>query len=203
MTWWEGAYRLGHVNWDPGDYDRHLPWLLREFDIRPCRAVDLGCGSGKSAVWLARRGFDVVGIDLAPTAIREARALAQRHRARVVFLEGRFPDDFPAQAADNVLQSGGFGLAIERGFLQHLDPGRELASTLARIAELLQPESLFYSLITAREGNRGGWGHMLWTEAQIRAAIKPLFRIRHMERSVFTPGERGSMAAWVTVMSPR
>ena len=50
MSWWESVYRSGRVNWDPGEYDGHLPWLLSTFAVQPCRAIDLGCGRGKSAV---------------------------------------------------------------------------------------------------------------------------------------------------------
>ena len=206
MTWWESAYRSGHVNWDPGEYDAHLPWLLGRFEIRAGSVIDLGCGTGKSAVWLAERGFDVLGIDLAPTAIRQAQALAQRRGVKADFRRGEFPADFPAGGSGetgNALRVGAFDLAIERGFLQHFDRGRELQRALRGIAELLRPRALFYSLITAREGNRRGWGNSLWSEAEIRAAMHELFLIRHMELSVFTPGETGSMPAWVTVMSPK
>jgi SAM-dependent methyltransferase len=202
MSWWESVYSSGRVNWDPGDHDGHLPWLLSTFAVRPCRAVDLGCGTGKSAVWLAERGFDVVGVDLAPTAIREARALARSRGVKAAFLRGEFPDDFPSKGGDGRLHPDSFGLAIERGFLQHLRPGGELGQTLERVALLLRRDAIFYSLIISRERNGRRWGIPLWSEEEIRGAMEGVFRIRHMELSVFTPGERGSMPAWLTVSSP-
>lgn len=44
--------------------------------LNPGRALDLGCGEGADVVWLARRGWVVVGVDIAPTALRRARAAA-------------------------------------------------------------------------------------------------------------------------------
>jgi SAM-dependent methyltransferase len=44
--------------------------------VRPCRALELGCGTGVNAVWLARRGFAVTGVDLSPLAIGRARRRA-------------------------------------------------------------------------------------------------------------------------------
>jgi SAM-dependent methyltransferase len=41
-------------------------------------ALDLACGQGLGAVWLARRGLDVWGIDVSPVAIGQARDLARR-----------------------------------------------------------------------------------------------------------------------------
>ena len=39
-------------------------------------ALDLGCGQGRNALWLAERGFTVTGLDLSPVAIEQARARA-------------------------------------------------------------------------------------------------------------------------------
>jgi SAM-dependent methyltransferase len=44
--------------------------------LTPGRALDLGCGEGGDAVWLAQHGWDVTGIDISPSAISRARAAA-------------------------------------------------------------------------------------------------------------------------------
>ena len=58
-----------------------LPPLLAPYvDVFPTAgdALDLACGQGLGAVWLARRGLDVWGLDVSPVAIGHARALARR-----------------------------------------------------------------------------------------------------------------------------
>ncbi len=192
MSWWESAYRGGHVTWDPGEYDGHLPWLLQSFQIEPCRAIDIGCGNGKSAVWLARRGFQVVGVDLAPTAIKQAKALAHKRNVDVSFIQGTFP--YVREVEDME-----FDLVIERGFLQHLGNG-SMPEVLGAVAKFLSPDGIFYSLMVADGRNSGYWGMKRWREDEIRAAVRPFFKIVAMKRSVFTPGERGSIPAWATVM---
>jgi SAM-dependent methyltransferase len=42
-------------------------------DLPPRRALDLGCGAGRSAVWLAERGWQVTGVDFSETALERAR----------------------------------------------------------------------------------------------------------------------------------
>jgi SAM-dependent methyltransferase len=42
------------------------------------QALDLACGQGLGSVWLARRGLDVMGLDVSPMAIGQARDLARR-----------------------------------------------------------------------------------------------------------------------------
>ena len=45
-------------------------------DLTPGRALDLGCGEGADAVWLAERGWNVVAIDISETALDRAREAA-------------------------------------------------------------------------------------------------------------------------------
>src|ERR1700731_3762377 len=57
------------------------PYMLgRHADLFPAggRALDVACGQGLGAVWLARRGLDVWGLDISPVAISRARDLARR-----------------------------------------------------------------------------------------------------------------------------
>ena len=49
--------------------------------VRPCLAIDLGCGAGNYAVWLAGLGFAVTGVDSSPAAIRIARGKAAEEGA--------------------------------------------------------------------------------------------------------------------------
>lgn len=44
--------------------------------IRPCKTLDMGCGSGRNALYLASLGFDVTAIDANPSAIETLRSIA-------------------------------------------------------------------------------------------------------------------------------
>jgi 2-polyprenyl-3-methyl-5-hydroxy-6-metoxy-1,4-benzoquinol methylase len=48
-------------------------------------ALDLGCGQGRNALWLAEQGFTVTGLDLSPVAIEQARAQASELGLDVTF----------------------------------------------------------------------------------------------------------------------
>ncbi|KRD36006.1 hypothetical protein ASE27_13595 [Oerskovia sp. Root918] len=53
------------------------PQLVREVaDLTPGRALDVGAGEGADSVWLARQGWDVVGLDISPVALGKAAAHA-------------------------------------------------------------------------------------------------------------------------------
>ena len=52
------------------------------------RALDLGCGSGRAAVWLAERGYRVTGVDHQPEALAMGRELARRRGVACRFMPG-------------------------------------------------------------------------------------------------------------------
>src|ERR1700679_3493773 len=52
-------------------------------DLEPGRALDVGCGEGADAVWLASRGWQVTAIDVSLLALQRATASAERSGVQV------------------------------------------------------------------------------------------------------------------------
>src|SRR4051794_16514455 len=46
--------------------------------LRPGSALDLGCGEGADAIWLGEQGWEVLGVDISPTAVARGREEAAR-----------------------------------------------------------------------------------------------------------------------------
>src|SRR2546423_6983044 len=55
--------------------------------LRPGKALDLACGSGRNAIWLAERGWDVTAVDASASAIATLRECAPGVDARIADLE--------------------------------------------------------------------------------------------------------------------
>jgi len=55
-------------------------------DLEPGRALDLACGEGQNAIWLATLGWDVVGVDFSEVAIEKARERAERDGVEAEFV---------------------------------------------------------------------------------------------------------------------
>lgn len=54
---WNERYLKGDLPWETGRVDCNLEHILHEHAIEPCSALELGCGTGNNAIWLAKRGF--------------------------------------------------------------------------------------------------------------------------------------------------
>lgn len=67
---WEDFYRSGKAQWSGNPN----PLVVQEAEhLAPGTALDLGCGQGDDAIWLALRGWDVTAVDVADAALERAR----------------------------------------------------------------------------------------------------------------------------------
>lgn len=107
------GYRLARMPWETGPREE-LVELVESGRLRPGRAVDLGCGTGANAMFLAERGFDVTGVDFAPTALAKARAAANGAGVVVRFVE--------ADLTDLRVPLGTFDVLVDYSTLDELAP---------------------------------------------------------------------------------
>jgi SAM-dependent methyltransferase len=81
---YDAAY-AGVPNWDIGRPQRAFVQLLEAGLIRG-PVLDVGCGTGELSLFLTRHGYTVLGIDLSPLAIRQAKEKARWRRVATQFL---------------------------------------------------------------------------------------------------------------------
>ncbi|MEW5990370.1 MAG: methyltransferase domain-containing protein [Chloroflexota bacterium] len=84
-AFYDAWYRWGSPPWI-GPPRPELVRLVDDGALAPGRAIDLGCGVGDNAIFLARRGFEVTAVDFAPSAVARARANAREAGVAVDFL---------------------------------------------------------------------------------------------------------------------
>lgn len=81
-------------------------WVAQELaDLPPGRALDLACGEGRNAVWLAARGWHVVAVDFSAVALAKGADLEARTigTSRIEWLEADATAYEPAEAVDLAL----------------------------------------------------------------------------------------------------
>ena len=71
---WNESYASGQLPWDTGQPDPLLVEFVASGAVTPCPTLEIGAGTGTNAIWMAERGFDVLGVDVAPLAIERAQA---------------------------------------------------------------------------------------------------------------------------------
>jgi SAM-dependent methyltransferase len=124
---------FGRPPWDAGLSPPELYKLLER--LTPGRAIDLGCGSGTHSLTLARRGWQVTGVDFAPRAIRLARKKARQANLPVQFITG------DVTRLDGVI--GMFDLAIDFGCMHGL-PEPDRRRYLEQLGRILPQGGLWF-----------------------------------------------------------
>jgi len=131
------------------------------------RAIDIACGRGGAALWLARRGMEVDGYDVSAVAIAQAAELAQTHglATRCRFTVADLDIGLPVAAPSDVVLCNKFrDSRLDNAVVERLAPGGLLAiSALSRTSPgsarfRVQPDELreaFAALDVIAAGN--GW----------------------------------------------
>ena len=102
---WEALYRANDTFWDHGEASPGLVDYLAERPEAPLgHALVPGCGRGHDARALARAGWVVTGLDIAPSAVPLAKRLAKEERLEIDYRVGDFLDDEPHQAFELVFE---------------------------------------------------------------------------------------------------
>lgn len=134
-TWWDGFYtdRSKPVPFFVAKPDESLASYIGRDAIAPGgRVLDLGCGPGRNALYLASLGFDVDAVDLAPSAIAWAEERARESGAAIRFHLG---DAFTLTTTE---LTGPYDLIVDSGCFHHLPPHRRI-SYLALLDRVLAP----------------------------------------------------------------
>lgn len=203
QDWWDAFY---------GDRSRPCPFFvaapdeslvncLQQHQLRPGRALDLGCGNGRNAVYLASRGYSVDAVDYSGAAIDWAAQRAAAAGVRVNLIRASV---FELQLAD-----AGYDLVYDSGCFHHIAPHRR-AGYVRRIASALAPGGWFAMVCFRPEGGsglsdeevyqRGSLGGGLgYTDARLREVWSDGFtvrEIRQMQQQTARSGLFGEPFLW-------
>jgi SAM-dependent methyltransferase len=125
-----------------------VDFLIDELGLAPGSAVlDVGCGTGRHSIELARRGFRMVGVDISEGMLGEAHRAASEAGFDVGWVLGDVSKTLPAGPSDAALClcEGAFGLLGESD-----DPYDHEALILKNVSSVLRPGALF--VLTASNG---------------------------------------------------
>ncbi len=182
----ETAYE-GTPTWDIG---RPQPAIVRlEQAGRIVGSVlDVGCGTGENALFVASRGHPVVGIDRVERAISRAREKAKERGLAAEFLAG------DALELDRLGRT--FDTALDVGLFHSLDDAERPRYAAALRAALLPDGRAF--LLCWSERNPWGYGPRRVTRGEIRKSFSDGWRVASIEpESLDSRLERDEVHAWL------
>lgn len=197
VSYWEDAYQQGSTGWDLGGPTPAFVQFLKAPDAPvPGGMLVPGCGRGYDAILFAQHGFEVIGVDIALSAVAAARQLARGKRVRCTFLQ---EDLFTLPARYRLA----FDYVLEYTCFCAINPARRreyvqaMAAVLRPAGELI---GLFFPVLPALSIVEGPGGYVLdgpvlspvegppfpMSEQEIRDLFSPHFDIKHLASTPHT-----------------
>ena len=190
------------IPWNSESPPDALVTLVRSGKIRPCKTVDLGCGAGNYALYLAGHGFVVTGIDSSPTAVQIAQVNARKQGAACRFIVANLLGDMH-EVTDT------FDFAYDWEVLHHIFP-EDRETYVKNVRKILNPGATYLSVsFSETDPQFGGTGKFRKTpvgttlyfssEPELRDLFSRYFEIREL-KTIEVSGKYGSHCAVYTLM---
>lgn len=155
-------YASGTIPWDDALPPPELMTLVEE--LKAGRALDLGCGYGRSSIYLALNGWDVDGVDFVPQAVQIAG-----ERAVEAGVANR--TRFHAAAVDNLgFLSGPYDLVLDIGCMHSLSE-TELVVYRDELLRLLRHGGIFLLFAHLRDTTGGNEDDIRWIDDDTLLAL--------------------------------
>ena len=195
---WNRRYANRELLWT-GEPNRFL--VAEAATLRPGRALDLACGEGRNAVWLAGRGWQVRGIDFSEVALEKARELAAARGVQAEWHVADLTEHAPERRAFDLVLI--FYLQV---------PAPERRAIVRAASDAVAPGGVL--LLVAHDSSNLEHGHggpqspgVLYSAQDIVADLDgsnlEIERAERVERPVNTPeGERTALDALVRARRP-
>lgn len=188
-------YREGSAPWDIGQADVNLVHAVKTLPIAPCKAVDIGCGTGDNVIWLAQQNYTVVGVDAAAIAIEKAREKAGKANVQCAFAVLNILSD--------QVDGAPFGFAFDRGCFHTLDSASDRKTFAKQVSRHLDTSGLWLSLIANADEKRVGPGPPQRSARDVVNAVEPYFEILSLVSGHFGSNQPDPPRAWICLMRKR
>jgi len=188
-------YKAGDTPWDIGKPDFNLIQTVTTMAIMPCKALDIGCGTGDNSIWLSQKSFAVIGIDTSETAIQKAIEEASKTNVKCTFIMIDF--------LTNKIEEAPFGFAFDRGCFHSLNSVEERKCFAENVAAHLEKDGLWLSIVGNADEQRNYPGPPQRTAKDIVNSVEPYFEVLSLVSSHFGSNRPNPPRAWVCLMRKR
>jgi cyclopropane fatty-acyl-phospholipid synthase-like methyltransferase len=171
------------IPWNMEDPPEILRSIVEKGKVKPCKAIEMGCGAGNYVIYLAQKGFDVTGVDISESAIRMAKGSASEKGVDCSFVTADIRGDMSEVPHK-------FDFAYDWEVMHHIFP-EDREAYINNVYKLLNSGGLYLSVCFSEESLQfGGEGKYRKTpldtvlyfssESEMETLFDPLFEIKEL-----------------------
>ncbi len=177
---WDRVYRgysLEDLPWELGRPRKVLVELVEKGLIKKGKALDICCGAGTNAIYLARKGFQVTGIDISYKAVEIAKEKARKVNAKIRFQVQNF--------LNLTFREGEFDFVFDMGCFHHVKVNDR--STFIKGVYRVLKKGGFYLMVCFSDKNGPAWNH--FTKEKINQLFSNYFKIENIKHVSSVEGD--------------
>lgn len=184
---WNQRYVDENTPWDSGMPSDHLIRILADYELSPQkvaggRVLEIGCGTGTNAIYLAEQGFQVKAVDVAPLAIDQAN---EKAKAAGVDVDFGVVDLLAADAAEKLTGGEPFSFIFDRG-VYHCLRRENLDEFLTTMKGLAAPGAIYALLAgNANDPDAKEGGPPQVHAHELALELQPLFELVELRECRF------------------
>jgi len=188
-------YITNNLPWDIKRPDFNLVNTVKEFGIKPCKALDVGCGTGDNVLWAVSQGFTVAGIDLSEKAIEMAKEKSSQNNMKADF--------FVRDILEDNIPGAPYGFIFDRGCFHTFDDHKQRKEYARIVASLLAKDGLWLTLAGNFDDGRLDVGPPKRSALDIATTVEPFFEILSLKQGRFDSNDTIPSKIWVGLMRKR
>ncbi len=192
---YQTRYETGDTPWESGRPDKNLADYLKSAHLPGEKALEIGCGTGENAIFLAKNSFQVTATEIVPLALEKAREKAEKQGVSINFLL--------LDLMDEDVPDGPFDFAFDRGCFHHYDTHDKRLEFARRLSKQLAKDGIWMSLAGNADEIRQGKGPPQRTATEIAAAVEPYFKILLLKAGHFDSNMNPPPRCWILVAQKR
>lgn len=188
-------YENGYMPWAHKNPDFNLVEMVERWPIKPCKTIEMGCGTGIDAIWLASQNFDVTACDVTDIAINIA--------------ESNLPDNITnchfqvLDCLNDSIPGSPFEFVFDRGYFHSYDTKKDRRKLAKKIAESLQPNGLWLSISGSFDAPERETGPPRLRAKDIIDGVEDHFKILSLNATQFGNDEEDPARAWIYLLRKR
>ena len=197
---WNARFAAGDTPWEDEQPSDAMAELLRRYVKRGSKVLDVGCGLGTNAIWMAANGYIVQGVDISEAAVAQAAVRAAQAGITLRFQQMDFLSPHQWDSP--------FDTVVDRGCLHSLCSRDARASFGKRVAESLMPGGLWINISGSADnpdppGERERQGYPRLSVADIVAASEGWFDVVEIRRCTYGTGTETGFLAFASLLQKR